>query len=162
MAENTFKPTLVPGLRSPYDRVGKLIYFPRMLSKIRLHAKGALPEAYHERLGGGPDGSGFDGRCVRFLGVCFEALTTATATLEGDRSDEELLEWCFQNGYRRTSEEIDVWSNFLMKRGWRDDATPLLQQRIKDAGLPSDGTILTAFDFIEIDEGRPLPYANRD
>jgi Domain of unknown function (DUF5069) len=27
--------------RSPYDMVGGVIYFPRMLDKIRLHARGA-------------------------------------------------------------------------------------------------------------------------
>jgi hypothetical protein len=26
--------------RSPYDVVGGLVYFPRMLDKIRLHARG--------------------------------------------------------------------------------------------------------------------------
>ena len=33
--------------RSPYDMVGGVIYFARMLDKIRLHASGLLPEAYH-------------------------------------------------------------------------------------------------------------------
>ncbi len=41
----------VPGLRSCYDKVGRLIYFGRMLDKIRLHAAGQLPPAYDENLG---------------------------------------------------------------------------------------------------------------
>ncbi len=58
----------VPGLRSCYDKVGRLIYFGRMLDKIRLHAAGQLPPAYHDYLG---DAQFFtlDGRCCRFLGV---------------------------------------------------------------------------------------------
>jgi hypothetical protein len=28
----------IPGLRSPYERVGRLVYFGRLLDKIRLHA----------------------------------------------------------------------------------------------------------------------------
>ncbi len=32
----------VPGLRSPYAKVGRLVYFGRMLDKIRLHAAGRL------------------------------------------------------------------------------------------------------------------------
>jgi len=35
----------VPGLRSPYVKVGRLVYFGRMLDKIRLHAAGRLPVA---------------------------------------------------------------------------------------------------------------------
>ena len=49
--------------RSPTEKVGGLVYFGRMLDKIRAHAKGELPPEYVEKLG-----SGFDGRCVRFLG----------------------------------------------------------------------------------------------
>ena len=36
----------IPGLRSCYDKVGRLIYFGRMLDKIRLHAAGQLPPDY--------------------------------------------------------------------------------------------------------------------
>ena len=33
----------VPGLRSVYAKVGRPVYFGRMLDKIRLHAEGRLP-----------------------------------------------------------------------------------------------------------------------
>jgi len=36
----------VPGLRSAYDEVGGIVYFGRMLDKIRLKAKGQLPTDY--------------------------------------------------------------------------------------------------------------------
>jgi len=38
------------GLRSPYDKVGGLLYFGRMLDKIRSHAKGELPLEYEVNL----------------------------------------------------------------------------------------------------------------
>jgi hypothetical protein len=41
-------PNAIPGLRSCYDKVGRLIYFGRMLDKIRLHAAGQLPPEYQE------------------------------------------------------------------------------------------------------------------
>ena len=44
----------IPGLRSCYDKVGRLIYFGRMLDKIRLHAAGQLPPDYVENLGDAP------------------------------------------------------------------------------------------------------------
>jgi len=72
--------------RSAYDRVGGLVYFARMLDKIRLHAAGRLPEAYHKNLG-----IGFDGRSVRFLHVDYPALRDRVL-LGG--TDEEILQWC--------------------------------------------------------------------
>ena len=50
-----------------YDKVGRLIYFGRMLDKIRLHAAGQLPPDYAENLG--EHQFTLDGRCCRFLGV---------------------------------------------------------------------------------------------
>ena len=135
----------VPGLRSIYQRVGRLIYFGRMLDKIRLHAAGRLPPDYQGNLG-----TGFDGRCCAFLAVAYDALKTRT--LAG-ATDEELLAWCHQQGGERTDEQYYVWNRFMMKLGWRDDRTPALQKRVADAGLTGK-PIETMFDFIEFDEGR--------
>jgi gluconokinase len=33
----------VTGLRSPHDKTGGIVYFGRMIDKIRLHAEGRLP-----------------------------------------------------------------------------------------------------------------------
>ena len=41
----------IPGLRSPHDKVSGLVYFGRMLDKIRLHAAGKLPEGWQVQLG---------------------------------------------------------------------------------------------------------------
>jgi hypothetical protein len=41
----------VPGLRSPYEKIGRLVYFGRMLDKIRLHATGKVPPEYQTNLG---------------------------------------------------------------------------------------------------------------
>lgn len=38
-------------LRSCYDKIGRLIYFGRMLDKIRLLAPGQLPRGYQSYLG---------------------------------------------------------------------------------------------------------------
>ncbi len=145
---SSFEPTIVPGLLSPYVEVRGLVYFARMLSKIRLHARGELPQAYHENLGGG-----FDGRCVRFLGIDFEALKQEV--LKGEASDETLLDWCFRKGRKPSEEEIEIWNGFLSKRGWRDAGSEILSRRLREAGLPEDGSIPTMFDFIDADEGRP-------
>lgn len=141
----------VPGLRSPYDQVGGIVYFGRMLDKIRLHAQGALPADYTSFIG---DKTGvFDFRCINFLQISYEDITKRT--LAGG-TDEEILSWAFENGRQPTGTEIEIWNGFMMKRGWRDDARERLIFRINEAGFAPDSGIETMFDFIDADEGRPL------
>jgi hypothetical protein len=139
----------VPGLRSPYEKFGRLVYFGRMLDKIRLHAAGRLPADYVTNLGEGVVNS-FDSRCCHFLGVKFADLTTHT--LAGG-SDEQVLAWCEERGSRRTDEEYEIWNGFMTKRGWRDVANARLQQRIAESGLQGK-PVETMFDYIDYDEGR--------
>lgn len=137
----------VPGLRSPYDKVGRLVYFGRMLDKIRLHAAGKLPQAdYAANLG-----KGFDGRCCTFLRIDYDELKQQVLT--GQPSDEQVLAWAEQRGGRRSDAECDVWNGFMMKRGWRDGTAENLARRIKESGLEAK-TILSMFDYIDFDEGR--------
>ena len=82
-------PTIIPGLRSPSDQVKGLVYFGRMLDKIRLHAAGKLPEEWQPARGTAMNGS-FDARCCRFLEIDYAALEKET--LKGG-SDQELLEF---------------------------------------------------------------------
>ena len=35
-------------------------------------------------------------------------------------TDEEILQWCFDNGRRPSEDEISVWNEFMRKRGWND------------------------------------------
>ncbi|MES2596855.1 MAG: DUF5069 domain-containing protein [Verrucomicrobiota bacterium] len=142
-------PTLIPGLRSPSDPINGLVYFGRMLDKIRLNAAGKLPEGWQPMRGAVK--GGFDHRCCSFLKIDYAALEAET--LNGERSDEELLEWAYENGTEPTDEQIEVWNGFMLKRGWRDAGTQRLNERLAEIGLPA-GTVQTMFEFIDIDEGR--------
>lgn len=135
----------VSGLRSPYVTVGRLVFFGRMLDKIRLHARGALPADYHDFLG-----QGFDGRTCRFLGIHYSDLKPV-ALAETD--DLAVLAWCEQHGIARSDSDCVAWNNFMIKRGWRDDGATILAERLAAQGLAGRG-IETFFDLIEIDEGR--------
>jgi hypothetical protein len=146
-------PTLIPGLRSPSDPVNGLVYFGRMLDKIRLTAAGTLPEDWQSRRGA-IQGS-FDWRCCEFLEIDYAALEAET--LKGG-SDESLLAWAYANGRQRTEQEIEIWNAFMTKRGWRDSGTQRLNERLEEIGLPP-GTVQTMFEYIEIDEGRLIPGA---
>ncbi len=136
----------VPQLRSPSEKLGGLVYLPRLIDKVRLHQAGTLPADYHANLG-----KGFDGRCVNFLQVTYDAL--AERVQQGG-DDAAILAWCFEQGRKPSEEEIEIWNEFLRKRGWNDEATEILLKRKKDAGAEGRADIQTMFDYIDFDEGR--------
>jgi hypothetical protein len=142
-------PTLIPGLRSPFDQVGGIVYFGRMLDKIRLSAAGKLPEDWRAMRGSATKGT-FDWRCCEFLQLDYAALETETLKAG---TDEELLSWAFAHARQPSEQEIEVWNGFMTKRGWKDAGTPVLHKRLADIGLPPD-TVETMFEFIDLDEGR--------
>ncbi|SRR5579862_1881396 len=136
----------IPNLRSPSEKVGGIYYFGRMLDKIRIHEAGGLPAEYQKNLG-----EGFDGRCVRFLRIDYPALVERVK--EGG-SDGELLDWAFSRGRKPDEEEIEIWNEFMRKRGWNDEATPILQKRLGEGGFEDRRDIQTLFAYIDLDEGR--------
>lgn len=135
--------------RSPYDRTGGIVYFARMLDKIRLRAAGTLRADFHANLG-----SGFDGRCCRFLGVEYSVLRDR---VQQGGTDDEILAWCFAHGTRPSEEQVLVWNRFMLKRGWRDEddgSTQELERYKASSGLAHRADILTFFEYYEVDEGR--------
>ncbi len=138
----------VPGLRSPHDKVGGLVYFGRMLDKIRLRQRGELHPDLHANLG-----EGFDKTCVQFLGVPYADIVEH---VKGDASDEHTLAWCRSRGRQFDEQGAYVWNEFMRKRGWNDVATERLIQRKAEGGFSSRDEIQTMFDYIDADEERPL------
>jgi hypothetical protein len=134
---------------SDYVETKGLVYFARMLDKIRLKARGDLPQDYF--VGVEDDPTMFDARCTRFLGVNYDEL--AIRALQGG-SDEEILEWCFKHGRRPSDEEMKIWNAFLLKRGWRDEASADLQAAKKRGGLEDRDDIQTWVDLHDVEEGR--------
>ena len=118
------------GLRSPFAKVAGLVYFGRMLDKIRAHAKEQLHADYQANLG-----KGFDERCTLFFRVDYN----------------DLVDRVRQGG---TDEEIYVWNEFMRKRGWNDEVSETLKRRKKEAGMAGRSEIETMFGFIDADEGR--------
>jgi hypothetical protein len=136
----------VPGLRSSYDEVGGIVFFGRMLDKIRLQAAGRLPPGYNL---GTANWNWSDARCCRFLGVDYVALAER---VRAGGTDEELLDWCFAHGRRPGAEEIEVWNGFMRKRGWRDGSSEALAALKRERGFAHRGDIQTWFDFHRVDE----------
>ncbi len=134
--------------RSPHDKVGEIVYFGRMLDKVRLHAAGELHPDLVANLG-----AAFDKRCCDFLRVDHASLA---AVVKGGLDDVAAIAWCFANGRKPSEEEVEIWNAFMMKRGWRDAGTPTLIKRKAENGFQSRDEILTMFDYIDADEGRAL------
>jgi gluconokinase len=138
----------VPNLRSPSSQTGGISYFPRMLDKIRLHAAGTLPHDYHANLGGG-----FDRRALSFLWIEYAALVER---VKQGGSDEEIFAWAVAQGRQPSPEEIEIWNDFMRKRGWNDESSERLAMRKRESGFEKRDDIQTFFDFIDADEGRPV------
>ncbi len=137
----------IPHLRSCYAKVGRLVYFGRMIDKIRLQQAGKLPSDYHANLG-----VGFDARCCTFLKIDYAKLV---ARVKAGGTDEEILAWALESGGARSDDECTIWNRFMMKIGWRDDRAPVLKQRIIEYGLADKKLpIETFFDLNDYDEGR--------
>jgi hypothetical protein len=127
---------------------GGMMYFPRMLDKIRLHAQAELHEDYHENLGGPRT---LDGACCNFLRVNYADLCER---VKQGGIDEEILEWCFERGRRLNEGDLFVWNAFASKLGWRDSFAPTLEKRKKKLGIADRAGILTVADLIDFDEER--------
>jgi len=134
--------------KSPKDMTKGMMYFPRMLDKIRMHARGELPQDYHKNLGA-PRAA--DGVCCNFLRVHYRDLVER---VKQGGSDEEILECCFEKGRRLNEGDIMVWNGFASKLGWRDFATPMLEEAKQKSGVPDRTEIQTIPDLIDFDEGR--------
>src|SRR5262249_25193597 len=139
------------GLRSPSEKVGGLVYFGRMLDQIRVHSKGELPPEYEASLG-----EGLDEHCVNFLGVNYDLVVQYVN--EG-LSDDAILQSCFGMGHRPSDAEIYMWNEFMLKRGWHDDASQMLKQLKRQEGVIARSEIETIFQLIDVAEGR-APQAN--
>ena len=134
------------GLRSPSSKVGGIVYFGRMLDKIRQNQKGELSADYQANLG-----RGFDSSCCSFLHIDYNQLMERA---KDGGSDDEILQWCFSVGRQPNHDEVYVWNEFMRKRGWNDELSEILKRRKKEAGMAGRSEIQTMFTFIDADEGR--------
>ena len=134
--------------KSPNEKTNGMVYFPRMLDKIRLHARGELAAEYHKNLGAT---MAADGACCNFLRINYADLRERV--LRGG-TDEEILEWCFEKGRRLNEGDIVVWNGFASKLGWRDFMTPRFQKLKEAQGVADRDDIACVLDLMDLEEGR--------
>jgi len=134
--------------KSPNELTGGMRYFGRMLDKIRLHACGDLHEDYHKNLGTPRTA---DAACCNFLRVHYRALRER---VKQGGTDEEILEWCYEEGRRLNQGDLLVWNEFMRKFGWNDFASPTLEAQKQTLGLTNREDIVTIGDLFDVEEGR--------
>ncbi|RYD60643.1 MAG: DUF5069 domain-containing protein, partial [Verrucomicrobiaceae bacterium] len=69
-------------------------------------------------------------------------------------NDDELFKWAVSTGRQPSAEEIEIWNEFMRKRGWNDEGTPILHKRLTEGGFSDRTDIQTMFEYIDLDEGR--------
>ncbi len=131
---------------SAYQETLGMVYFARMLDKIRLQAAGTLREDFCDNLG-----SGLDGRCVNFMRVDYSDLKARVLIGGGD---EEILRWCFEAGRELNEGDLFIWNQYLTKVGWNDGTSEILARRKRESGLEARDEIQTMAEYFEYDEGR--------
>src|SRR5204863_4272248 len=92
--------------KSPKEMTKGMMYFPRMLDKIRRHARRELHEDYHKNLGAA---KAAHGACCNFLRVTYDDLRQRALQ---NGTDDEILERCLEKGRRLNEDDIVIWNCF--------------------------------------------------
>lgn len=140
---------------SEHVKTRGLVYFARMVDKIRLHAAGKLPADYVVHLGYADDNTSFDARCCLYLDLNYDDVKARA--LRGGTA-EEVFDDLMRGRKPLNDVQVLVWNLFLLKRGWRDSGTPGVVEGKAAAGLADRDDIHTYVDLHDVEEGRvPTP-----
>ena len=136
---------------SAKNELDGLIYFPRMLDKIRLHLDDKLHADYQDNLG-----KALDLAACQLLAVDY--LDLAEKVLEG-ATDSEVLEWAYETGKKPEVHEKAWWCSYVRNLGFRDHLAERLATRIAEAGLQDREHLFSFIDFMDAEEGHDIKSA---
>ncbi|HNA26178.1 MAG TPA: DUF5069 domain-containing protein [Nitrospira sp.] len=143
-------------LRSPRERLGGYVILPRLIDKVRLHAQGLLPEPYVPFLL--RPGLPLDGRFLAFTGLQPEALRQAVLS---NQDDQAILAWVTATALLHTSQEIEAWSDGLVRLQPDRALARLLGRLSPELANQVEFTQHPLFDLIDMDERRrPVPVGS--
>lgn len=139
-------------IRSPRERLGGYVILPRLIDKVRLSARGALPPEYQGNLL--KSGGTLDGRFLSFTGLDAEILRQAILAAV---SDEAVLAWVERHARPHTEREKEEWAQTIATY-LPDAATAEARKRIyTEIATKVDVTVISVLDLIDLDEGRLMP-----
>lgn len=137
-------------LRSPRERLGGYLLLPRLIDKIRLHAKGALPPEYVGNLLR-PAGSTLDSRFLSFTGLDAEKLREAILSA---KNDEAVLAWVERHAAPRTREEKEAWAEAIAASRPTPEIVAYRKKMYPELAAQVDLASIHVLDMIDLDEGR--------
>jgi hypothetical protein len=145
-------PQPVP-LRSPRESLGGYILLPRLIDKVRLLAKGQLPQAYVVNVLGAD--YTLHGRFLKFTGLDAEALRRVIVS---SRIDGEVLAWVQDHAKPATALEQQAWAEQIDRYRPGAALVKYRQRMYPELAEKVDVSSLSVLDLIDMDEGRlPLP-----
>lgn len=136
-------------LRSPRASLGGYVLLPRLIDKVRLLAKGQLPQAYVTNVL--KPGVTLDGRFLTYTGVDAESLRQAILS---SQTDEEVLAWIQTHAKPTTAEDNRVWAEQLGEYRPDDSIVEYRKRVYPELASAIDIASLSVFDLIDLDEGR--------
>ena len=142
--------TANPLLRSPRERLGGYLLLPRLIDKIRLHAKGALPAEYLGNLLK-PTGLTLDGRFLWFTGLDAEKLREAILTAE---NDDAVLAWVERHAIPHNPSEKEAWADAIAAARPTPEIAEYRKRIYPELAAKVDLASINVLDMIDLDEGR--------
>ena len=138
-----------PPIRSPRETLGGYVILPRLIDKVRLHARGTLPTEYHPQLLA-PEPA-LDGRLLAFTGLDAGRLH---ATILSSPDDAATLSWVERHGTPRTDAEKAAWAEAIDAYRPNPERATRRAQHYPHVAARFDVGALSVFDVIDLDEGR--------
>lgn len=136
-------------LRSPRASLGGYVLLPRLIDKVRLLAKGQLPQAYVTNVL--KPGITLDGRFLTYTGVDAESLRQAILS---SQTDEEVLAWIQAHAKPATVQDKLAWAGQLAEYRPDDNIVEYRKRVYPELTSMIDIASLSVFDLIDLDEGR--------
>lgn len=136
-------------LRSPRETLGGYVFLPRLIDKVRLHARGKLPPEYIGNLL--KPGLTLDGRLLTFTELDAEELRRAILAA---KTDEEVLAWVERHARPHTMTEKRQWIAEIETYRPNAEWAKFRREVYKEIAVKIDPATLNVFDLIDIDEGR--------
>jgi hypothetical protein len=131
--------------------LGGYVFLPRLIDKVRLHARGKLPVEYIGNLL--KPGLTLDGRLLTFTGL--DAVELRRAIL-GAKTDGDVLLWVEHYARPHTETEKQEWIAEIEAYRPDPERAQWRREAYKEVAVKIDPATLSLFDLIDMDEGRSI------
>lgn len=129
--------------RSPKDKLGGMIWLPRMIDKARATIDGTAGAYQYNCI--------MDARLFTFLGITAETMLEAVKTA---RDDNAVMEWIKSHTPPRSSAAVEVFNNMMTSLA---PTSPEMIKRFeasRDKISKNRPDIKTYLDMLDLEEGR--------